>query len=469
MVARGDAELARAERPPRRVAAMLDHEASTPDWIRRFTAPSLGFPAWTEAAPDRLAMVANRRAPGRSGRTIVPMAPGARLSDEPVGVEIGLDAARRPGRVVARRHRRRARPLVAVAVRRRQRPPRSSPSCPTAGSTGLSFEAGRSALERRGGRDVPRLRGGGRRHHARDRLVLERGGGRATSSPAPGAGCPPTVPCCASGTASTATSCTPRCGSSMSRRAPRSASSRPRGVPSNPPPGPPSPAISGWRSRASSATSSGRRSGTWPPATRSEIAVDLPGAVFPMQWWPGRLGTARASRVRGRGRSCSGSTRAPARATPLTGLVGDIDAAADPAGRRRLVSGQRRGARPPRILDAAGASVVDGARRSRAAGGTRVRKSVRDQPARRPDPHVRRRPRRRRTVPDGAQHPRRPRMARTRPVRPRDAGVRRRRVRGRRSSNYRGSTGYGVAFREALIGRVCLDRDPRTSSRVSTR
>ena len=35
--------------------------------------------------------------------------------------------------------------------------------------------------------------------------------------------------------------------------------------------------------------------------------------------------------------------------------------------------------------------------------------------------------------------------------------------------NYRGSTGYGVAFREALIGRVCLDGIARTSLRVSTR
>jgi hypothetical protein len=63
---------------------MLDHEASTPEWIRRFTA--LAVPGLDQASPDRLAMIGNLEGPGGRGarsfrRRVVP------ASDEPIGVE----------------------------------------------------------------------------------------------------------------------------------------------------------------------------------------------------------------------------------------------------------------------------------------------------------------------------------------------------------------------------------------------
>jgi len=59
----------------------------TPTWVRRFTATSIGFPGWTEADPDRLALVTNRS--GSSQVWAVDLREGSwrQISDEPVGVE----------------------------------------------------------------------------------------------------------------------------------------------------------------------------------------------------------------------------------------------------------------------------------------------------------------------------------------------------------------------------------------------
>jgi dipeptidyl aminopeptidase/acylaminoacyl peptidase len=58
-----------------------------PAWQRRFTAPTLGFPTWSSAAPERLAVVTN--ASGSSQAEAIDRSTGERrrLSDEPTGVE----------------------------------------------------------------------------------------------------------------------------------------------------------------------------------------------------------------------------------------------------------------------------------------------------------------------------------------------------------------------------------------------
>ena len=58
----------------------------TPTWVRRFTATSIGFPGWTEADPDRLALVTNRS--GSSQVWAVDLGDGSwrQISDEPVGL-----------------------------------------------------------------------------------------------------------------------------------------------------------------------------------------------------------------------------------------------------------------------------------------------------------------------------------------------------------------------------------------------
>jgi dipeptidyl aminopeptidase/acylaminoacyl peptidase len=59
----------------------------TPAWVRRFTATIITFPKWTPAEPDRLAVVTNRS--GSSQVWAVDLRDGSwrQVSDEPVGVE----------------------------------------------------------------------------------------------------------------------------------------------------------------------------------------------------------------------------------------------------------------------------------------------------------------------------------------------------------------------------------------------
>ncbi|MBI2238619.1 MAG: S9 family peptidase, partial [Actinobacteria bacterium] len=58
-----------------------------PAWRRRFTAPVVRFPQWSQWAPHRLAMVSNEG--GSFQAWTVDLAGGERrrVSDEPVGVE----------------------------------------------------------------------------------------------------------------------------------------------------------------------------------------------------------------------------------------------------------------------------------------------------------------------------------------------------------------------------------------------
>ncbi|HEY7667874.1 MAG TPA: alpha/beta fold hydrolase [Actinomycetota bacterium] len=72
--------------------------ASQPTWERRFRAPQIGFPAWSRAAPDALAYVSNEG--GSWQAWALDRASGARrrVTDEPVGVETVLVAP--DGRIV---------------------------------------------------------------------------------------------------------------------------------------------------------------------------------------------------------------------------------------------------------------------------------------------------------------------------------------------------------------------------------
>ena len=58
-----------------------------PAWIRRFTATQLGFPAWAERAPDRLALVTNRSGSWQAWSHDLESKVWQQVSDEPVGVE----------------------------------------------------------------------------------------------------------------------------------------------------------------------------------------------------------------------------------------------------------------------------------------------------------------------------------------------------------------------------------------------
>jgi dienelactone hydrolase len=61
--------------------------AVAPDWERRFTAPAIGFPQWTAAFPERLAITSNRSGIWQVWTVGLPDGAWRQVTDEPVGVE----------------------------------------------------------------------------------------------------------------------------------------------------------------------------------------------------------------------------------------------------------------------------------------------------------------------------------------------------------------------------------------------
>jgi dipeptidyl aminopeptidase/acylaminoacyl peptidase len=58
-----------------------------PVWTRRFTAPEIAFPVWCDAAPDRLAFLSNESGIWQAWTLDLATGERAQLTDEPVGVE----------------------------------------------------------------------------------------------------------------------------------------------------------------------------------------------------------------------------------------------------------------------------------------------------------------------------------------------------------------------------------------------
>jgi dipeptidyl aminopeptidase/acylaminoacyl peptidase len=80
---------------PRGIIGRVDHP---PAWQRRFTAPSMGFPAWSDASPGRLAFVSNESGSWQVWALDLPTGRRWRVTDEPMGVEDVLVAP--DGRIV---------------------------------------------------------------------------------------------------------------------------------------------------------------------------------------------------------------------------------------------------------------------------------------------------------------------------------------------------------------------------------
>ena len=428
---------------------MPDDNAQTPDWIRRFTAPTLGFPAWNDDAPERLAMVGNQEGSWQAWGHDRTDGSWRRLSDEPVGVESLWVLP--DGRVAWWRDRtgdeRGA--LVAVAFTGGTPEP-VFPEVPEGWLTGLSFEAGRSALsvEVDGKYRVYLVEPDGA---TRELAAFARAAGVGSLEPGAGGGLS------ADGTLACIWHSEDGDILHASLRVLDADTGAVVGVIAddgrNLQPAAWSPVPGDQRLAFTSELGDFERPAIWDLSTgrRSDVTIDLPGAVFPVQWWPDGELLVRHE-VEGRAQllrldPATGAT------TALTELVGDIDASGlRPDGQvwYRISDSVH----PVRLVDTGGTIVAQAPGAVAPAGrayasrfaanqhGDRIHMFVVTPEGEGPFPTVL-------NIHGGPEWHERDRFDPETQAFV-DSGYAVALV------NYRGSTGYGVAFREALIGRVCL-------------
>jgi len=429
---------------------MPDHDASTPEWTRRFTAPTLGFPDWFEAAPERLAMIGNRDGSWQAWAHDRVDGSWRRASDEPVGVE---SVWMLPDGRIAWWHDTTGDErgsLVAVPFTGGT-PVAVFPDVPEGWLTGLSFEAGRSAIsvEVEGAYRI---------------FVIEPDGmTRAIASFANAAGVGNEDPGAGGGlSADGSLLCVwhSEHGDILHaslRVLDTETGATVGGLESEGHhlvPAAWSPVPSDQRLAFTSERGDFERPAIWDLETgaRSDVAIELPGAVFPVQWWSDGSALLARHEFEGRGQllrldPVTGATAA------LTGLVGDIEEA------RIRPNGDvwyrmSDAVRPARILDTEGVTVVETPGERAPAGrayesrfatnphGDRIHMFVVTPPGGGPFPTVL-------NIHGGPEWHERDRFdPETQAFVDEGYAV--------ALVNYRGSTGYGVAFREALIGRVCL-------------
>ena len=419
-----------------------------PAWQRRFTATSLGFPTWSDGDPDVLALVTNR-----SGSWQVwshDLADGAwrQLSEEPIGVEEVLVLP--DGRVAWWRDTtggERGR-LVAVAPIGGT-PEAVLPELPEGWPMGLSFVGDRVAC----GLEV----GGEYRIYAGDGAAS-----RELASFAHPAGVGRTYPTGTGGlSADGAILCIRHAehGDILHNalRALDAKTGEQLGELVDPgrnlDPCVWSPVRGDQRLAFTSELGAFERPAIWDVAAgeRKDVDVDLPGAVFPVDWWPDGSTLLVLHEHEGRGQLF--------RLDPRTGAVtlvadpgGDIDdARVRPDGEVWLRASDS--VRPPRITAADGREVLPSPDPAPPEGrpyrssfatnphGQRIQTFVVTPEGQGPFPTVM-------SIHGGPEWHERDRFdAETQAFV--DAGYAVALV------NYRGSTGYGVAFRESLIGNVC--------------
>src|SRR5437870_4664528 len=151
---------------------------------------------------------------------------------------------------------------------------------------------------------------------------------------------------------------------------------------------------------------------------RTDLAVDLPGAVFPIQWWPDASALLVRHEHEGRAqlyRLDPSSVAIDLIADPHGDIESDGGAAIRPDGSVGLLASDA--TRAPRVVDQDGRDVLP-SRADASPPGRPFRSFVFSKPERRPDPRVRGDPAGAGTVPDRDVGARRSRMARTRSLRP---------------------------------------------------
>ena len=422
---------------------------NAPDWVRRYTGTKLGFPAWNDDRPDHLAMVTNLGGSWQAWAHDLTTGSWLQRSDERVGVEMLWML---PGDRVAwwrdvtgdERGR-----LVAAGFAEGDATV-VFPEIPEGWPMGLSFAAGRTAL----GVEIDGL--------YRIFLVTADGETRELAVFKAAAGVGSAMHWGTGGLSADGTlvSVPHAEHGDILHNALRILDHDGATIADLEDPGRNldplawSPIAGDQRLAFTSELGAFERPAIWNVATgeRRDLAVDLPGGVFPVAWWPDATALLVRHELEGRAQllrlDLDGGN-----AEPLTELGGDIeDARIRPDG--SVWYRVSDSATPPRILDTAGAEVVANPGTPPPAGrryesryatnphGDRIHMFVVTPSGEGPFPTVL-------NIHGGPEWNERDSFeAETQAYV--DAGYAVAIV------NYRGSTGYGIAFREALIGRVCL-------------
>jgi dienelactone hydrolase len=419
------------------------------DWERRFTATEIGFPAWDDAEPDHLALVTNRSGTNQVWAHDLSDGSWRQISDEPVGVEATWML---PGDRIAwwRDATGDERGMLVATPYAGGRAEPVFPDVPEGWLMGHAFTAGMAviALEVGGVYRTYAID-----HDGTTRVLREQdsAAGVGTLEPGNGGGL---------STDGTLTCMRHAEHGDLLHSALRTLDTRTGEVVAdledkghNLDPAAWSPVEGDQRLAFTSEVGPFERPAIWDVARdeRHDVEVDLPGGVFPVRWFDA---TALLARHEYEGRAqlvridlVTGAVNA------LTGLDGDIDAAAirpDGAVWYRVSDSVR----PPRIVEAGGRDVVVSpdpppppgrAYESRFAmnpHGDRIQMFVVTPEGDGPFPTVC-------NIHGGPEWHERDRFdAETQAFVDNGYAV--------AVINYRGSTGYGIAFREALLHNVCF-------------
>jgi dienelactone hydrolase len=424
--------------------------SAQPDWVRRFTATTLGFPAWDDAQPSHLAIVTNRSGSWQAWAHDLDTGSWRQASNEPVGVEVVWML---PGDRIAWWRDTTGNEygvLVAAPFAGGEAVP-VLPDVPEGWLTGLSFEAGKAAVSI----EVD----------GTYRTYLADEGCEATElvSFPTAAGIGSIEPGMAGGLSADGRLV---CFSHTEHGDLLHAAMRVLDVETgdvlgdledkgrNLDPAAWSPSPGDQRLAFHSERGPSERPAIWDlrSGDRRDIELELPGGVFPVRWWP----DASALLVRHEHLGMSQLLRLDIETsalTPLTDMAGDIDGAGiRPDGSVWLRISDS--VRPPAIVDAGDATIVVSPDAPRPAGrayasrtatnpsGDRVHLFVVTPDGEGPFPTVF-------NIHGGPEWHERDRYdPETQAFVDHGYAV--------AIVNYRGSTGYGIDYREALIGNVCF-------------
>jgi dipeptidyl aminopeptidase/acylaminoacyl peptidase len=422
----------------------------TPTWIRRFTATVIGFPAWSAETPDRLAIVSNRSGSWQAWAHDRSSGQWRQASEEPVGVESVYalpdgriawwrdDSGDERGAAVAQ-------PFSGGGVER------LFPDVPDGWSTGLSFAGRRAAfgIEADG---LYRIFVADDGRPARQILEASRpaGVGRQWPDGAGGLSADGSLACIRHAAHADILHSALRAVDAGTGETVAEVVDPGRNLE----PGAWSPVPGDQRLAFTSELGPFERPAIWDVATgeRNDLSVDLPGAVFPVDWWPD--GRRLLVRHEHEGR---------AQLYALDMELGGTELLADPRGdigeARVRPDGDvwyatSDGVHPSRILSVRDGEVVRNPDEQAPGGrplhsywvdnphGDRIQSFLVTPGGSGPFPTVM-------SIHGGPEWHERDRFDPETQAFV-DAGYAVALV------NYRGSTGYGTAFREALIGNVCF-------------